>query len=179
MLAACVPVCAAGWTPGPPPGPPHPWPWGPFLMPAAQANVISVDGRRAAHEGKTMSAPNRIAVASALLAVQVAPAFADDPPKLDVTTSCSAASVSAISAGRDKEACLQDERSAENTIAQNWSKYNADHKSQCIGTVKTGGPASYVELLSCLEVMRDAKESHDGEVRPSDSLLQSTRRHRR
>jgi len=31
----------------------------------------------------------------------------------------------AISAGRDKEACLVDERTAEGVLAQNWSKYNA------------------------------------------------------
>lgn len=63
----------------------------------------------------------------------------------------------------DKEACLDDEHTAESTLAQNWSKYNATDKTQCIGNVKTGGPASYVELLSCLEIMRDAKEIREGD----------------
>jgi hypothetical protein len=128
-----------------------------------------------------MSALKTIAVASLLLGPHVGAAFADDPPKLDVTVSCNAASQFAIMAGRDKEACLDDERTAETTLAQNWSKYRADDKTQCIGTVKTGGPASYVELLSCLEVMRDAKELRDGDpiVRSSDQPAPSVRRRRR
>jgi hypothetical protein len=113
-----------------------------------------------------MSAPKRIAVASLLFALQVAPAFADGPPKLDVTATCNGA---AQLAGRDKKACLDDERGAERTVAQNWSKYNADDRVRCVRTVNAGGAASYVELLSCLETMRDAKGFREG-----DSLLVET-----
>jgi len=101
---------------------------------------------------------NRIALVAISLGLPVAIAFADSPPKLNVNPSCEAAARGAISAGRDKEACLADERTAEDALAQNWSKYNAADKTQCIGNVKTGGPPSYVELLSCLEIMRDSKE---------------------
>jgi hypothetical protein len=59
--------------------------------------------------------------------------------------------------GRNKEACLADETAAQDTLKQNWSKYAANDKTQCIGMVTTGGPASYVELLSCIEIMRDAR----------------------
>jgi hypothetical protein len=126
-----------------------------------------------------MSALKGIAALSLLFGLQAA-AFADNPPKLDVTISCNASAQFAIVAGRDKEACMEDERSAESTLAQNWSKYNADDKIQCIGTVTTGGPASYVELLSCLEIMRDAKEFREGDARPPpDQPAPSTRRRRR
>src|SRR6202007_63654 len=109
-----------------------------------------------------MSTFNRIAAAPLLLGLQVAVALADAPPKLDVTTTCNAASQHAISAGRDKDACMGDERTAETTLAHNWSKYSADDKSHCVGTVKTGGPSSYVELLSCIEVSRDANNLAKG-----------------
>jgi hypothetical protein len=69
--------------------------------------------------GKTMSALNRIAVASLLLGLQVTVAVADDPPKLDVTITCNAAAQFAIVIGRDKDACLENERTAESTLAQN------------------------------------------------------------
>jgi hypothetical protein len=105
---------------------------------------------------------SKIAIAVLLLGLPAAAAFADSPPKLDVTTSCSAAARGAISAGRDKESCLADERAAEDILAKGWSDFNSDDKTQCIGNVKTGGPASYVELLSCLEVMRDAKKFREG-----------------
>jgi hypothetical protein len=126
-----------------------------------------------------MSTPRRIAVAALLIELQVPAAFADGPPKLDVDVSCNAASQFAISAGRDKESCLDDEHSAEKTLGQNWAKYRANDKSLCVGTVKTGGPASYVELLSCLEVMQYAKEAREGDLHPSDQPAQSRRRHRK
>jgi hypothetical protein len=114
-----------------------------------------------------------------LLGLPTAIALADSPPKLDVTPSCVAAARGAISAGRDKEACLADERAAENSLAQNWSKYNAADKTQCVGNVKTGGPASYVELLSCLEIMRDAKSIREGDpLTPSGQPSGLTRRRR-
>jgi hypothetical protein len=111
---------------------------------------------------------NKIAVVVLMLGLPAASALADSPPKLDVNPSCNAAARGAISAGRDKEACLVDERTAQDVLTQNWSKYDAADKTQCVGNVKTGGPASYVELLSCLEIMRDAKE-----IRQSDSLAPS------
>jgi hypothetical protein len=114
------------------------------------------------------SALNGIAVAALLLALDVVVAVADDPPKLDVTVTCAAAAQYSISSGRDKEACLGDETTAQNTLAQNWSKYNADDRNQCVGTVKTGGPPSYVELLSCIEILRDAKQ-----IREEDPLVRS------
>jgi hypothetical protein len=126
-----------------------------------------------------MSTPKWIALVPLLASLQIASAYADDPPKLDVTATCKSAAQFALSGGRDKEACLEDERAAETTIGQNWSKYRTADKTMCVGTVKTGGPASYVELLSCLEVMRDAKEFREGEPpKPSDQAA-PLRRHRR
>ncbi len=123
----------------------------------------------------------RIALAVPLLVVQLTLAAADSPPKFDVVPSCNAAAQGAISAGRDREACLSDEQAAESVLAQNWSKYSAGDKTQCIGNVRTGGPASYVELLSCLEIMRDAKAIRAGDVLagPDQPSLRSPPRRRR
>jgi hypothetical protein len=122
---------------------------------------------------------NRIALVTLLFGLQVSLGAADSPPKLDVVPSCNAAARGAVSAGRDKEACLADERTAEGVLAQNWSKYDSADKTQCIGNVKTGGPASYVELLSCLEIMRDAKAIRAGEtLSPSNAPSALPRRRR-
>src|SRR5262249_52808532 len=105
--------------------------------------------------------------------------LADSPPKLDVTPSCNAAARGAISAGRDKEACLVDERTAEGVLAQNWAKYDTADKTQCVGDVKTRGPASYVELLRCIEIMGDAKAIRAGDpLGPSGPPLGPIRRRR-
>ena len=76
---------------------------------------------------------------------------------MQVGPSCEAAGRGAVVLGRNKEACLADETVSQDTLRQNWSKYPPADKTICIGMETTGGPASYVELLSCLEVLRDAR----------------------
>jgi hypothetical protein len=41
-------------------------------------------------------------------------------------------------------------------LTKNWSQYSRAHKTQCIGMTTRGGPSSYVELISCLDIMKDA-----------------------
>ena len=107
----------------------------------------------------------RIAFLAILLGGPVAVAQADSPPTLNVGPSCDAAARGAIVAGRDREACMGDERAARDVLAKGWDKYAPADKTECVGMNAKGGPASYVELLSCLEIMRDAKS-----IRETDSL---------
>ena len=96
---------------------------------------------------------------AALAATLLTPSIAasDGPPKLKLGQSCEAAARGAITAGRDKEACMEDERTAQDQITKTWSQYAPADKTDCVGMNRTGGPPSYVELLTCLEIMRDAK----------------------
>jgi hypothetical protein len=92
------------------------------------------------------------------------------PPKLNVGRSCEAAAQGAIVAGRNKEACMADERTSQEQIIKDWSKYASADKTDCVGMNRTGGSASYVELLTCLETLRDAKLSRK-EMLLADPLL--------
>jgi hypothetical protein len=99
---------------------------------------------------------------------------------LNVSPSCQAAARGAVTLGRNTKACLGDEHEAQDSLAQTWSKYNAADKIQCIGNVTNGGPASYVELLSCLEIMRDAKTIRETDPgMPAYQAAQPASRHRR
>ena len=103
------------------------------------------------------------------------------PPTLQVGPSCVAAGGGSIVAGRNKESCLADETAAQNTLKQNWPKYLAADKSDCVTLENSGGPASYVELLSCLEVMRDARtiQNEDplgSELRPTPASARRGKR---
>jgi len=103
-----------------------------------------------------------------MLGLPAAIALADSPPKLNVAQAATRPPVGpsrrpgqrGLHGGRANgrgcsRAKLVEVRSAD--------------KTQCVGNVKTGGPASYVELLSCLEIMRDAKAIRQGDVlAPSD-----------
>jgi hypothetical protein len=76
--------------------------------------------------------------------------------------------------GRNKEACLADENAALDTLKQNWAKYAGNDKTLCLGMETTGGPASYVELLSCLEVNRDARNIQSADPLEGDLNSSST-----
>jgi hypothetical protein len=100
------------------------------------------------------------AIAAALQGV----AAAGGPPELDVRPSCRAADRVSFAAGADKprsdmKACLDDESTAKDALFKAWPTFSAIHRTQCVGMNRTGGPPSYVELLTCLEVMRDARQS--------------------
>ena len=60
--------------------------------------------------------------------------------------------------GRTTESCLNDEKAARDQLVKEWGTYSAADKDHCLSMVSTGGSPSYVELLSCLEMSRDAKK---------------------
>ena len=105
------------------------------------------------------------ALGSSLVAVA-----ASGVPTLNVEPSCKAAAESGMSVGmgRTTQTCLDDEKTARETLVKSWSAFGADDKSHCLSLISTGGGPSYVELLSCLEMSRDAKKIAKGE-NPNES----------
>ena len=97
-----------------------------------------------------------IALVVISLGLQVVFAVAGSPPKLKVGPSCDAAARGTISLGRDTQACMGDERDAQDMLTKNWSQYSRTHKTQCVGMTTRSGSSSYVELISCLDIMKDA-----------------------
>jgi hypothetical protein len=120
-----------------------------------------------------------VSAAAFLAAGLAAPVSADSVPTLQVGPSCEAAGRGTVVLGRSKESCMADETAARDTLQKSWSKYSGTDKQQCLGMEKTGGPSSYVELLSCLEIRRDARDIHNADPLESDSSPLSTRRNRR
>ena len=86
----------------------------------------------------------------------------DGVPTLKVETSCKAAGIEGMGTGRTSDSCLNDEKAAREDLVKSWSTFSADDKTHCLSMVSTGGGPSYVELLSCLEMSRDAKKIAQG-----------------
>ena len=82
----------------------------------------------------------------------------DSVPELDVEPSCRAAAAAAMVVGRTGDNCRADEKAARDMVAREWDTFSAADRRHCHSLVTTGGPPSYVELLSCLEVSRDARK---------------------
>ncbi len=52
---------------------------------------------------------------------------------------------------------MNDENAARDVLVKDWGQFSASDKDHCLSMISTGGGPSYVELLSCLEMSRDAK----------------------
>jgi len=90
-------------------------------------------------------------LAMILTASQIALAL-DSVPKFDVERTCEPVAAASGLPGRDAPACQRDEQDARSTLQQDWTQYSSIQRSRCTGLVATGGPPSYVELLTCLEM---------------------------
>src|SRR4051812_43385107 len=89
-----------------------------------------------------------------LVAMQlVQPAAA---PRLNVEPSCRASSSLDLVGGQSFATCMQDETEARDELAKNWQSYAGPARSRCSAEVMIGGDPSYVELLECLEMDKDA-----------------------
>jgi hypothetical protein len=82
---------------------------------------------------------------------------ADSVPKFDVERTCRPAAAASSLPGRET-ACQKSEQDARNKLKNDWSRYSAQERSRCTGFVAIAGAPSYVELLTCLEMAKQAKE---------------------
>jgi hypothetical protein len=78
-----------------------------------------------------------------------------DVPAYDVAPSCRAAVT--VMPG-SFEACMKDEQTARAQLAATWDRFAGPQRDTCVQTENnTGGPPSYVELLTCLQMAQDAQ----------------------
>jgi len=91
-----------------------------------------------------------------LLAASHIMLVADTVPKLNYEPSCRAAASSGSIASRDVNACKRDEETARAKLVEIWSRFAAAQRSHCVQLTSLGGSPSYVEVLTCLEMARDA-----------------------
>ncbi len=79
---------------------------------------------------------------------------AEGVPEFDVTPGCRAATT-VMPASFD--ACMRDEQAARAQLASQWENFAAPDRETCAQNERSGGTPSYVELLTCLQIARDAK----------------------
>jgi len=81
-------------------------------------------------------------------------AVADRPPKLNFEPICRESE-----SDRQKVSiCLDDERAARDQLTAQWSEFNATDRTRCVRPSTINRSASYVEVLTCLEMERYARK---------------------
>jgi hypothetical protein len=103
----------------------------------------------------------------------------DAVPKLDTKLSCESHGRKAITHGNSTlsiAACKRSENHAHEALTKHWSQYLNSDKANCHGMVTQGGPPSYVELHSCLESRKHAREIREAHHKESLKSTASARR---
>lgn len=59
---------------------------------------------------------------------------------------------------QDLEVCLQQEQAAKEQLGKQWAQFTPAEKSHCVQLSTLGGDPIYTELLTCLELARDARK---------------------
>jgi hypothetical protein len=87
----------------------------------------------------------------AILATLSPIAVSDTVPKFDIVKECRLEDGSIIEFDR----CSEDEGAALQELEKSWAQFAGADKRNCIVSATISGFASYVELLTCLEMARD------------------------
>jgi hypothetical protein len=107
------------------------------------------------------------AAATAVLWIAVRPAQSQAIPDLYVDPVCHGIAEQATDpsekGGPDRafSRCVQSEQAMRQKLVNEWSTFLPTEKSNCIGD-QMGGMASYTDLVSCLEMAKDARQLNQG-----------------
>ena len=94
--------------------------------------------------------------ATALAALPLTSPVSDRVPAFDVAVSCRAAASAEIAESQGYQSCINDERSAHEELVRDWGTFAAADRGRCTAESSGDGLPSYVELLVCLQISRDA-----------------------
>jgi len=88
---------------------------------------------------------------------------ADNVPVLNIDPVCrgiaqqGGSSFHDTEVAKQKQDCLDSEKQVRDDLVKQWPTFSAADKNACIQEATTGGESSYTELLTCLEMARDAR----------------------
>jgi hypothetical protein len=95
-------------------------------------------------------------ITSLALGLQLVISVADGVPTFNIGPTCRATSGTDGMELGSADKCRQQENDARDTLRQQWGKFPAADSSECTSTAGRAVP-SYVMLLTCLEMARDAR----------------------
>jgi hypothetical protein len=85
-------------------------------------------------------------------------AVADRVPDLNFEPICRDAAGEQLGIKDNFAICLQGEKNARNQLAAHWGEFDVADRARCIRVSTLDRAGSYIEVLTCLELERDAKQ---------------------
>jgi hypothetical protein len=89
-------------------------------------------------------------------------AVSDSVPQFDIVRECRFEGGSIATFDR----CSQDEAAALSELKTKWTEFGRIDQKTCMATTTIGGFASYVDLLTCLEMARDVVSANNNPQDP-------------
>lgn len=145
----------------------RPWVMRPERVSAANVSLQGTDGT-----SPMRTCAGLIAATLAVCVPIPTGARAAGPPRLNVAQSCRVAA--AAFASSSVRSCLSDESAARRTLVREWNRYAPSSRALCLDTNRTGGPPSYVELLSCLDAVRAVQRQKRNPLGPGIAPISPT-----
>jgi hypothetical protein len=101
----------------------------------------------------------RLAALFAISCFGIGMASAASVPTLDIEKTCRRAQP--LSAGEKSayQSCMNDENEARKELIKTWSTFKPGAQTTCVQETKIGGAPSYVELVTCLQLDKQAAEA--------------------
>src|SRR5262245_20505340 len=101
----------------------------------------------------------KVILLSLALGASVATPVSDVVPTWNVEASCKGAVAAdqALKVGDQQtvDACMKDEQQARDELTKSWTQYSAPLRVRCEQEAGGPGPASYVDLIVCLQISAD------------------------
>jgi hypothetical protein len=91
-------------------------------------------------------------------------AVVDKVPDLNFEPICREGAAEIKGVKDDSAVCMTDEKAARDELAKKWSEFAAADRSRCIRLATSNHTASYVEVLTCLELDQDARQRRQGAI---------------
>src|SRR6267154_673473 len=75
-------------------------------------------------------------------------AASDSVPTFDPAPSCRAGAPTGVDLQPNIAGCVQAEEQARASLVKEWQQFARNDKSSCVAEAESGGPRSYIELLT-------------------------------
>ena len=99
-----------------------------------------------------------IPVPAMILVAQIAMPVADRVPQFNTEPTCRGAATASTAIRSTKDICQDKEKQARDDLARQWADFPAADRGRCVQSTAAGGIPSYVQLLTCLESAKLARQ---------------------
>jgi hypothetical protein len=130
------------------------------------ARPIGIKVRKMPIREQPMNRTILLAICASVFGSQMIAAAEREMPKFDITAACRGSG-----SVQTPAKCMQDEQTARDQLAKQWSQYKQSDASRCIQiTTSRAAAAGYVELLTCMQAAKIEEKAPTDPFGPLPSI---------